>query len=94
MDNSDIMRELRQLGQRLDDFSVPNPPQKSSLPEVTIQKDPPQNSSNLKPTSFPTYDGDRASYPGWRRAILSAMNRLVHVRLYRLSRFFDDLKGA
>ena len=73
MDNSDIMRELRELRQRLDDFPVPNPPQKSSLPEVTIQKDPPQNSSNLKPTSFPTYDGDRASYPAWRRAILSAM---------------------
>lgn len=72
-DVDDLRREVRELRQRLDDAPVPVTQAEGSLPEVVILKDPPTKNPNLKPNSFPIYDGDRATYPAWRRAVLSAL---------------------
>lgn len=72
-DVDDLRRELRELRQRLDDAPAPTLQSEGTLPEVTILKDPPIEKPNLKPNSFPIYDGDRATYPAWRRAVLSAL---------------------
>lgn len=72
-DVDDLRRELRELRQRLDDAPTPILQSEGSLPEVTILKDPPTRTPNLKPNTFPVYDGDRATYPAWRKAVLSAL---------------------
>lgn len=72
MDITELRHELMELRQRLDDFSPPVA-LTDSLPNVEIIKDPAQTIVNLKPTSFPTYNGDRSVYPAWRRAVLSAL---------------------
>ncbi|KHJ33769.1 hypothetical protein EV44_g1748 [Erysiphe necator] len=72
-DVDDLRREVRELRRRLDDAPVPVTQAEGSLPEVVILKDPPTKNPNLKPNSFPIYDGDRATYPAWRRAVLSAL---------------------
>lgn len=72
-DVDDLRREIRELRQRLDDAPAPALQSEGSLPEVIILKDPPTRNPNLKPNSFPIYDGDRATYPAWRRAVLSAL---------------------
>ncbi|POS81607.1 hypothetical protein EPUL_006504, partial [Erysiphe pulchra] len=68
MSEDDLRIELRELRQRIDDFP---PPQRNtnSLPRVVIEKDPAQPAGKLKPTTFPSYDGDRSTYPAWRKAV-------------------------
>ena len=82
------MRELRELRQRIDDLPVPAPPSEGALPTVIILKDPAQSATSLKPTSFPTYDGDQATYPAWRRAVLSALKIDWNTFKYTDSRVF------
>lgn len=72
MDFTDLLRELRELRERVDDFPIREAPT-SSLPKVVIEKDPASPKTKLKPTKLPTYNGDRSLYPAWRRAVLSAL---------------------
>ena len=58
------------------------------LPEVTIRKDPAQKVVKVEPTTFPTYNGDRSTYPAWRRAVLSALKMDWNTFGYTDSRVF------
>lgn len=79
MDVSDLAREVRELRERLDDWSGPDTHRPSSekfqgnFPKVEIVKDPAKKNYKLKPKKFPIYNGDRATYPAWRTAILSSL---------------------
>ncbi|RKF65271.1 hypothetical protein GcC1_123024, partial [Golovinomyces cichoracearum] len=73
IDVDDLMRELMELRQRLDDFSPSTYSTDCTMPEVVIKKIPAQKIDGLKPTMFPVYDGDRQTYPAWRKAIRSVL---------------------
>lgn len=88
MDVSDLMREIKELRERLDEFPAAPPPLEDSLPPAIIIKDPPLKETVLKPTSFPTYDGDRTTYAAWRRAVLSALRIDWHTFGYTDPRVF------
>lgn len=68
-----LMQEIRELRQRLDD--APELPMYTGnkMPSTTINKDPARNHAISKATEFPIYSGDKATYPAWRRAILSIL---------------------
>lgn len=72
IDVTAIMQELRELRQRLDDAPQPSI-QPDSTPSAKIQKEPARQISGLKATSLPIYDGDRSTYPAWRKAVLDAL---------------------
>lgn len=88
MDIEDLRREIRELRERLDEFPSAPSKEEELLPEVVIQKDPACNGTKLKPTKFPTYNGDRLTYPAWRRAILSALKMDWNTFGYTNSRVF------
>lgn len=88
MDMTDLLREVRELRQRIDDFEVPQRATTGSLPTVVIEKDPAQTAAKLKPTKFPIYNGDRATYPAWRKAVLSALKMDWNTFNYTDSRVF------
>lgn len=88
MDTTDLMRELRELRQRIDDFEPPKSSAGESLPQVVIIKDPAQQEGNLKPTSFPVYNGEKMMYPAWRRGVLSALRIDWNTYKYTDSRVF------
>ena len=87
MDIDDLRREIRELRQRLDDFPTTTN-KEVFLPKVTIQKDPPSKTKQLKPTKFPMYNGDRSTYPAWRRAILTILRMDWNTLGYTYSRAF------
>ncbi|KAI0992708.1 hypothetical protein K3495_g15476, partial [Podosphaera aphanis] len=72
IDTEMLLQEIRELRQRLDEFPVlPSP--SDTMPEVVIIKNPARARDGLKPKPFPSYDGDKVTYPAWRRAILSTL---------------------
>ena len=71
--DSDLIRELRELRERLDEFPVPTQSFEGSLPAVKIKKDPAKTNYKLKPRKLPVYSGDRVTYAAWRRAVLSTL---------------------
>lgn len=87
MDVTELLHEYRELRQRLDDFPVAKQ-SANSLPTVEILKDPANPIANMKPTSFPLYNGDRSNYPAWRRAVLSALRIDWNTFKYTNSRVF------
>lgn len=94
MDSTEVMQELRELRQRLDDFQVTPRITTSSLPRVEIVKDPAQPIGKLKPTTFPIYNGDKSTYPAWRKAVLSALKMDWNTFGYTNSRVFLMLYKA
>ena len=64
-----------------------------------IEKDPPQNeSTNLKPTKLPEFNGSRTEYPAWRAAVLDTFRMDWNLFGYDNSRAFlmiyNALKGT
>lgn len=88
MDDTDLIREIRELRQRIDDFEIPLKTNNGSLPPVFIEKDPAQTAGKLKPTKFPKYNGDRVTYPAWRKAVFSALKLDWNTFNYTNSRVF------
>ena len=72
-DVTTLMQEIRELRQRLDD--APELPMYTGnrMPSTTINKDPARNFAISKATEFSIFSGDKATYPAWRRAILSIL---------------------
>lgn len=72
IDVTAIMQEIRELRQRLDDG-----PQQTNfsqtLPSANIVKEQARTNTNFKEASLPTYGGERATYPAWRRATLTTL---------------------
>ncbi|KAI0991106.1 hypothetical protein K3495_g17081, partial [Podosphaera aphanis] len=73
MDLNTLAQELRELRQRVDDGALLPAPPADAMPEVRILKDPARVNSKRDPTTFPTYSGDKTTYPAWRRAVISAL---------------------
>ena len=59
-----------------------------------MRKDPPLSEVNIKPTNFPMYNGDRALYPAWKRAVLSALKIDWKTFKYTDSRVFLMIYNA
>ena len=72
LDVTTIMQELRELRQRIDDGSQVICTS-YSIPSSTIVKEPARSNRNVRETSLPSYNGDKTSYPAWRRAILTTL---------------------
>lgn len=83
-----LRQEIRELRQRLDDAPVTSNIVGSVMPGVTIIKDPALKTESLKPTTFPTYDGDKTNYGAWRRAVLSILRMDWNTFSYTDSRVF------
>ena len=88
LDVQTLLQEIRELRQRIDDGALSPPLHNNGMPEVVIQKDPANISEKLKPTSFPIYNGDKPTYPAWRRAVLSALKLDWNTFHYTNSRVF------
>ncbi|KAI1002590.1 hypothetical protein K3495_g5611 [Podosphaera aphanis] len=69
IDTETLLHEIRELRQRLDEFPV-LPSLSDTMPEVIIKKNRARSRDGLKPKPFPTFSGDKVTYPTWRRAIL------------------------
>ena len=59
--DSDLIREVRELRERLDEFPVPIQSFEGSLPAVKIKKDPAKTNYKLKPRKLPVYSGERVN---------------------------------
>lgn len=100
MDVSDLAREVRELRERLDDWSGPDTHRPSSekfqgnFPKVEIVKDPAKKNYKLKPKKFPIYNGDRATYPAWRTAILSSLRIDWNTLIMTILMYFNDLQRS
>ena len=88
MDLNTLCQEVRELRQRIDDGALEPPLRSDGMPEVIIKKDPANPSTKVKQTEFPIYGGNKASYPAWRRAVLSALRLDWNTFGYTDSRVF------
>lgn len=88
IDTEKILQELRELRERIDDGVLEPPIHTDVMPTVFIKKDPANTLGKLKPTSLPLYNGDKPSYPAWRRAVLSALGMDWNTFGYTNSRAF------
>ncbi|KAI0990749.1 hypothetical protein K3495_g17438, partial [Podosphaera aphanis] len=69
-----VHRQLSQVHDRLAGLEGNECPVTSNSEKVVILKNPPRKvTQGIKPTKFPSFNGNRASYPGWRKFILNAL---------------------
>ncbi|KAI0996109.1 hypothetical protein K3495_g12073, partial [Podosphaera aphanis] len=97
LDVNTLLQEIRELRQRIDDGATSNFIPAEITPEVIIVKDPARSNSKRKPTEFKTYNGDRSTYPAWRRAVLSALkmdwNTFEYTDSYVFLKIYEALDG-
>lgn len=87
-DLNTLMQEIRELRERLDDGPGGPATFQTNLPPVIIKKDIAKSPGALKPTKFPIYNGDKTTYPAWRRAVLSILKMDWNTFGYTDSRVF------
>ncbi|KAI0997447.1 hypothetical protein K3495_g10739 [Podosphaera aphanis] len=69
-----VHQQLSQVHDRLAGLEGNECPVTSDSGKVVILKNPPRKvTQGMKPTKFPSFNGNRASYPGWRKFILNAL---------------------